>query len=173
MGFYTDAEVVKKTLECNYYGTLEACQDFLPLIKPEGRLVNVASVAGTLDKYSSALKDAFQNAATIPEVTKLMQDFKDAVAGGEHIEKGWPGSAYMVSKAGMIGVTRALAQEEKERGGKRLINVVCPGYVDTDMSKHRGYKTPDDGAGTPVLLALGDIGGVSGEFWHEGEVVGW
>lgn len=34
-------------------------------------------------------------------------------------------------------------------------------------------KTPDGGAKTPVLLALGDIGGKNGEFWRDEKVVEW
>lgn len=34
-------------------------------------------------------------------------------------------------------------------------------------------KTPDDGAKTPVLLALGDIGGSNGQFWRDEKVMEW
>ena len=41
------------------------------------------------------------------------------------------------------------------------------------MTKGRGRKTPDQGAQTPVKLALGDLGGKSGEFWEHEEVSQW
>lgn len=34
-------------------------------------------------------------------------------------------------------------------------------------------KTPDGGAKTPVLLAIGDIGGQNGQFWRDEKVVEW
>ena len=34
------------------------------------------------------------------------------------------------------------------------VNAVCPGYVDTDMTSHRGVKAVADGADTPVWVAL-------------------
>jgi hypothetical protein len=34
------------------------------------------------------------------------------------------------------------------------------------MTRGRGTKTPDEGAMTPVMLAVGDIGGKTGEFWQ-------
>jgi len=44
--------VVKTTLDCNYYKTMEASRTFLQLLKAEGRLVNVASTTGQLNRYS-------------------------------------------------------------------------------------------------------------------------
>lgn len=40
-------------------------------------------------------------------------------------------SAYCASKHGMVGMTRALAQETAKRGV--TVNAVCPGYVETDI----------------------------------------
>jgi carbonyl reductase 1 len=46
-------------------------------------------------------------------------------------------------------------------------------YVNTDMTKGRGTKTTDQGAKTPVMLALKDIGGRTGEFWQSEKVIEW
>ncbi len=168
-----DSNVVKTTLECNYYGSLEATQDFLPLLQPEGRLVNVSSMAGKLNRYPDSIRSRFLNAKSVEEITALMEEFKSAVKAGNEKEQGWPSAAYAVSKAGMTAMTKAIAREEQERGGKRLINACCPGYVDTDMTKHNGRKTPDQGAQTPVMLAIEEIGGVSGDFWQNEKIVEW
>lgn len=34
------------------------------------------------------------------------------------------------------------------------MNAVHPGYVDTDMTSHKGHLTPDQGAVAPVYCAL-------------------
>ncbi|KAJ9660961.1 hypothetical protein H2201_006689 [Coniosporium apollinis] len=168
-----DSNIVKKTLQVNYYGTLEATQDFLPLIRDGGRLVNVASMSGHLSKYSPAIRERFLSAKSVPEITKLMEDFKAAVAAGNEKQQGWPSAAYAVSKAGIIGMTRAVAEEEKGRGRGVLVNSCCPGYVKTDMTRGGGAKTPDQGAQTPVMLAIGDIGGKTGLFWQNEKVIEW
>ena len=130
-------------------------------------------MSGHLNKYSPGVTQAFESATTVGEITALMERFKSAAAAGTEKEQGFPSAAYAVSKAGMIGLTRALAKDEADRGGARLINACCPGFVDTDMTKHRGAKTPDQGAQTPVLLALQDIQSQAGLFWQHEKPIKW
>lgn len=171
-----DINVVRDTLATNYHGSLHATQQFLPLLRPEGRLVNVCSMAGTLNKYSDSTRASFLEAASSTDVaasTALMDTFTTAVSEGREKEAGFPSAAYAVSKAGEIAMTKIIALEEQKRGGKRLINACCPGYVKTDMTRGGGTKTVDEGALTPVLLALGEIGGKTGGFWQSEKEIEW
>ncbi|TEA19631.1 Carbonyl reductase [NADPH] 1 [Colletotrichum sidae] len=167
-----DSNVVKNTIAVNYYGTLEATRAWIPLLKPDGRVVNVASISGSLSKYSSEIKERFQSSQSVSDVTKLMEDFTSAVDKGTHEKEGWPSAAYAVSKAGEIGMTRAIAKELLDKGSKVLVNSCHPGYVVTDMTRGGGTKTPDQGAQTPVHLALADIG-KTGEYWSGEQVAKW
>ena len=126
-----DAEVVKRTLQTNYYGTLQATQELLPLIRQGGRLVNVSSMGGKLNKYSDDVRKAFLQAAKtdVPAVTKLMERFQSAVNEGNERAAGFPSVAYGVSKAGETAFTKAIAMEEQKRGRGILVNACCPGYV--------------------------------------------
>jgi len=168
-----DANVVKTTLDCNYYKTLEASRAFLPLLKPTGRLVNVASMSGKLNKYSEEVRNRFLASKTEDDVTSIMQDFATAVENGKEKEAGFPSAAYAVSKAGLIGGTKALARAQKEKGSGVLVNACCPGYVNTDMTKGNGVKTVDEGAQTPVFLAIQDIQGKTGSFWQNEKEIDW
>jgi len=170
-----DANVVETTLETNYYGTLEATQDTLPLIRNGGRLINVTSMSGKLNKYSDEVRNAFLQAAKtdVPACTALMEQFKQSVADGREKEAGFPSAAYAVSKAGATAMTKAIAMEEAKRNRGVLVNACCPGYVKTDMTRGGGAKTPDQGAQTPVMLALQDVGGKTGGFWQNEKEIEW
>jgi len=130
-------------------------------------------MSGHLNKYPETIRDEFLASKTVPDVTKLMESFIGAVEAGNEKSQGWPSAAYAVSKAGVIGMTRAVAAAEKAKGSKVLINSCCPGWVQTDMTKGKGSKTPDEGAKTPVMLALEDIGGRSGLFWQHERPIEW
>lgn len=41
------------------------------------------------------------------------------------------------------------------------------------MTKGKGYKTLDQGAETPVLLALHEVNAKPGEFWSEKKACDW
>lgn len=168
-----NADVVKQTLHSNYYGTLEVTKQVLPQIRSGGRVVNVASAAGHLNSsYDASIRNRFLKATKTEEITTLMEEFLSAVRQDNY--KGvWPGSAYRVSKAGVIGMTGTTAMEHARTDSKTLINSCCPGYVSTDMTKGNGTKTVDQGAETPVLLALGDIGNSNGKFWQNERMTSW
>jgi carbonyl reductase 1 len=168
-----DSNVVRTTLGINYYGTLEATLSLSKNLKLKGRVINLASSSGHLGKYPSDLKTRFINASTLEETTKLMQDFAAAVEAGNHEDQGWPSAAYAVSKAGTIAQTRALAKMFRDQGRDVLINSCHPGWVVTDMTRGKGHKTPDQGAQTPVLLAIEDIKELSGTYWSDEKEVDW
>jgi NAD(P)-dependent dehydrogenase (short-subunit alcohol dehydrogenase family) len=65
-------------------------------------------------------------------------------------------SAYCTAKHGVIGLTRALAEELREQ--RILVNAICPGSVDTDMLKigmpgGTPRMAPEEIARTALFLA--------------------
>ncbi|MCU0830549.1 MAG: acetoacetyl-CoA reductase [Rhizobiaceae bacterium] len=92
-------------------------------------------------------------------------------------QKGQAGQAnYSAAKAGDIGFTRALAQEGARAG--ITVNVICPGYIGTDMVKAIDEKVlaeriipqipvgrlgePEEIARCVVFLAADDAGFITG-----------
>ncbi|KZT60333.1 NAD(P)-binding protein [Calocera cornea HHB12733] len=166
-----DSHIVKQTLDVNYYGTQRVTNALLPLIKPEGgRIACVSSFMGQLHNIPGrALRRQFADPdLTHHQLDQLMSKFIQDVSAGTYQSKGWPGSAYAVSKVAMTALTMIYAREHPGM----LINAADPGYVKTDMAPG-GQSTPEQGAFTPTLLAIGDIGDSSGMFFRDCYPVEW
>ncbi|KAK9815237.1 hypothetical protein WJX72_000441 [[Myrmecia] bisecta] len=147
------ADEAQTVLDVNYFGTKAVCEALKPLLSPDARVVNVCSSSGQLAILKSpVLRAKFEDARSADEVTTLARKFVDDIRAGRHKEEGWPSSMYGVSKLCEATYTRILAEELKGSGA--TVTACCPGYVSTDMSSHRGTKTPPEGADTPTWLAL-------------------
>src|ERR1700722_4303534 len=69
-------------------------------------------------------------------------------------EMGNPGQAnYVASKAGLIGLTKALAQEMGSRN--ITVNAVAPGFIETDMTKKLSQELRDNMVGHIALKRIG------------------
>ncbi|XP_067897244.1 carbonyl reductase [NADPH] 1-like [Heterodontus francisci] len=175
--FGTQAEV---TLATNFFGTRDVCTELLPIIKPQGRVVNVSSVSGSmaLQKCSQELQKKFRSSTiTEDELVELMKKFIDDAKRGVHTQQGWASTAYGVSKIGVTVLSRIHARIlSKERAADGiLLNACCPGWVKTDMAGPNAPGTPEEGAVTPVYLALLPAGAESphGEFVSNKTVQTW
>ncbi|XP_041359853.1 carbonyl reductase [NADPH] 1-like [Gigantopelta aegis] len=153
--FSEQAEVSVKT---NFLGTLDVCDTLFPLLRPHARVVNVSSmfsqkiIKECSPENQAKLKDA---SITMDTLKTILQDFVDATKSNTHEAKGWPRSALGMSKIGVTVMT--FIQQRMLQGDPRediVINACCPGYVTTDMYKFKGHKTIDEGADTPVYLAM-------------------
>lgn len=93
---------------------------------------------------------------TEEELVKLMEKFVEDTKKGVHEKEGWPSTAYGVSKIGLTVLSRIQARllNETRKNDGVLLNACCPGWVRTDMTSSRATKSPDEGAETPVYLAL-------------------
>ncbi|CCG84265.1 protein of unknown function [Taphrina deformans PYCC 5710] len=162
-------QVVDETLACNYDGTLNMCTAFIPIMARSGRIVNVSSMAGKLTRLRPDLQMRFRDTGlTLPGLKDLLHEFASNVTD-DQAPQGWPKAGYAVSKMGVTAMTKVLARSHPDRS----INCVCPGYVNTDMTSGKGPKSIDEGAMTPVHVAIGAIGSVSGEFWENSKVSQW
>lgn len=93
---------------------------------------------------------------------------------------GNPGQCnYSAAKAGIIGLTRALARELVSRN--ITVNAVAPGFIETDMTSHMPekareallaqipagrYGSPEDVAAAVRFLASNDAGYITGQVIH-------
>jgi len=172
------AEQAEVSMDVNFFNTLNVCKNILPITKTGARVVHVASMAGpfAFKKSSAAMQQTYLAAKTVEEVCELMKTFVASAKAGTHEADGYPNTAYGMSKLGVCLMT-PIQQAKIDSIGKKdvVINSCCPGYVNTDMSSGKGTKTIDQGAETPLYLALLPPGVASprGEHVSEKQIKNW
>ncbi len=80
-------------------------------------------------------------------------------------------AAYSPSKTFLNAVTVQYAKELADT--PILVNMGCPGYVDTDLNGHQGTRTVEQGAVIAIRLATLSDGGPSGTYSNEDGPLPW
>jgi len=173
-----DINVVRSTLATNFYGTLNVCNHLYPLLRPNGRLINVSSSLGQLNVLKSLelRKEFSREDLDIDGLIGLMKKFENDVENNQWKKEGWPSNAYGVSKVGVTAMSKIFARRADSEDKNILVNACCPGWVATDMGGPNAPRNPDQGAETPVYLALDEEvvpKTENGEFWRHEKVVTW
>lgn len=162
-------EMSVECLETNYYGTKRMVEALLPLLQlsQSPRIVNVSSILGKLEftpnTWAKGILSDVDN-LTEEKVDEVLNEYLKDFKAGAHEAKGWP-LAYTISKASLNAYTRILAKKLPSF----KVNCVCPGFVKTDMGHNIGLLTPEQGAESPVRLALLPDDGPSGLFFSQKE----
>jgi carbonyl reductase 1 len=156
-------EQAENTIRVNFIGTLNVCRELFPLLRKHARVSHVSSSAGHLSRINGAepaateLRKRFSDPeATEKQIVELTNEFIKLAKEGTHHAAGWPNSTYMVSKVALSALVPIQQRAfDKERPDDDIVVNSChPGYVDTDMTSHKGPLTIEEGAVAPVFLAL-------------------
>ncbi|XP_037687712.1 carbonyl reductase [NADPH] 1-like [Choloepus didactylus] len=146
----------------------------------KSRVVNVSSIVSVraLKSCSPELQKKFRSETIMEEeLVGLMNKFVEDTKNGVQQKEGWPNTAYGVSKISVTVLSRIQARKlnEQRRSDKILLNACCPGWVRTDMAGPNATKSPEEGAETPVYLALlpPDAEGPHRQFVSEKKVEQW
>lgn len=138
-------EILRRTFDVNFFGLVELTQALLPLLKksPAGRIVNVASILGSLTVHSDPASDF---AAIKP-------------------------FAYDASKTAVNQFTIHLAAALADTPIK--VNSAHPGWVRTDLGGNEAPMEVAEGAKTAIWLATLGPDGPTGGFFHGTERLPW
>merc|ERR1711963_679295 len=158
-------EQASVTLATNYWANKRTCEILFPILNPGARVVNVSSSLGFLGLIGAksgdkAKAEELRSILGSPDLSVetldgLMKNFVETAKSGTHGDHGWPDSTYVVSKIGWSALSRIQHRMlEDDPRGDIVVTHVHPGYVDTDMSSHRGTLTIDSGAESSVYAAL-------------------
>jgi NAD(P)-dependent dehydrogenase (short-subunit alcohol dehydrogenase family) len=137
---------MRTLFETNVFGAIAVTQAFLPLLEraPAARIVNVSSSLGSLH---------------------LAADPTSRIAAWSSL------FGYSASKAALNAFTVRLAHELRPK--HIAVNSACPGYVATDLNRHQGLRTVEQGASIIVRLATLPDGGPTGGFFDDDGEVAW
>lgn len=169
----------EETMRVNYFALRAVCEALFPLLAPGARVVNVSSSVGHLSAIPGRELRArlASPQLTVEELDGLMEKFVDDARRNVHEDCGWPSSAYSVSKVAVSALTRIQQRAfDADARPDIVVNSVHPGYVDTDMTSHKGPLTIEEGAEAPVYLALLSPGEqvVKGQYvWCDKTVKEW
>jgi len=136
----------------NNLGTTRVLRAFVPLLRDGGRLLVVASRAGSLRALAPALHDRFDGLESLADVGDAVKAWRDAVRERRAAGEAWPAWINIPSKIGQVAAVRALATERRADDLRRgiVIAAVCPGLIDTGASRPwldtRGAQTPEQAA---------------------------
>jgi NAD(P)-dependent dehydrogenase (short-subunit alcohol dehydrogenase family) len=165
-----DTEVVRETLAVNFFGALHVTEALLPLIADGGAIVMVSSGMGELHAYAPAIRARFADPSlSRDQLVALVEEFAVAVAAGDHAAKGWPSSAYRVSKAAIVALAKVLARDLAAR--RIRVNAVCPGWVRTRMGGSSAPRKLEQGARSVVATAFD--ASANGGFFRDGKAINW
>ena len=138
-------DVLRRTYETNVFGVVRVTQALLPLLRRSdaGRIVNLSSGLGSLT---------------------LNSDPSSPFAAVKYL-------AYNTSKSAVNAITVQFAYELRDTPIK--VNAADPGYVATDMNRHQGVRSVEQGAATPVRLATLPASGPTGGYFNDEGPVPW
>ncbi|XP_068624747.1 carbonyl reductase [NADPH] 3-like [Battus philenor] len=162
-----------ETLRVNYFSVLTTCEILFPLLRNGARVVNISSSCGHLSLIpSETLRNRLKDPnLSVSELSELMKEYIEAAKQGTHAAQ-WGNSSYVVSKVGLTALTMIQQRMLNDRDIK--VNAVHPGWVDTDMSSHKGKLSIDEGASAPLFLALDAPDSVRGQYvWYNKKIVSW
>ncbi|WP_367128180.1 SDR family NAD(P)-dependent oxidoreductase [Saccharothrix sp. HUAS TT1] len=152
---------VGQFVDTNNLGTTHVLRAFLPVLRPGGALLVVASSFGTLRQLPRPLHERFAT-RSLDDVDAAMLAWRDAVLDGTAAAQGWPDWINIPSKVGQVAAVRVVAAERRESDAATgtLVASVCPGLVDTDASRPwfadmSGAASPAEAAKPLLDLALG------------------
>jgi len=169
-----NADVARRTLDTNFYGAMRMTDALLPLLRPGGRVVMVSSGLGELSSVGPELRPRFLDPAlTRDELVELVESFVRHVVEGDHERHGWPSSAYRVSKVGLNALVRVLARDLADDPRRIRVNATCPGWVRTRMGTAAAPRSPEEGADTPVWLAVAPEADTTGGLFRDRRRIPW
>ncbi|XP_061340154.1 (+)-neomenthol dehydrogenase-like [Gastrolobium bilobum] len=166
-------ELAEECVKTNFLGAERVTEALLPLLQlsTSPRIVNISAIIGRLkyipNEWARGVFGDIEN-LTNEKLEEVLKEFLKDYKEGSLETKNWPGflSGYTMSKTALNAYTMMLAKKFP----RFRINCICPDFVKTDINQNTGFLSIDEGAESPVKLALLPDDGPSGLLFSRDEV---
>ncbi|CAG4991583.1 unnamed protein product [Colias eurytheme] len=174
----TDIELIKKVIDINYRSVLTMQELIYPLVRDNGRILNISSDCGHLSNIRNKywIERLSNKNLTVQDVNEFVDWFLESVQKGtfktEDIADNATVPAYRVAKVALSAVT---VVQQRELASRRIaVNSMHPGLVRTDMTTGIGFYSADEAAETPLYVLLDAPDSLQGAYiWYDKRVLDW
>uniref|UniRef100_I4DL03 Carbonyl reductase [NADPH] 1 n=1 Tax=Papilio xuthus TaxID=66420 RepID=I4DL03_PAPXU len=167
-----------KTIEVNFKSIIIIQELLFPLIRNNGRIVNVSSACGHLSNIKNKywiekLSDKDLNISVIEDfVDWFLEGCRNKTFIKEDLADDATFASCRISKVALSAITIVQQKELEKRNIS--VNSMHPGLVRTDMTQGVGFYSADEAAVTPLYLILDAPSSLKGSFvWYDGKVLDW
>ena len=171
-------ERARETCLTNFVGTKNVTEALLPHMNKNGRICQVASLAGSPNANFPGKENSLRARILDPALTEegLMAIYEEYIASTEQNDYKLfkkLSTKYPMSKCLLIAHTRLFAQKIADDSRKLLVNACCPGYVATDMTDNKGTLNINQGAATPLHVCQLPPGASNGGMFSQAKLFDW
>ncbi|XP_063357822.1 carbonyl reductase [NADPH] 3-like [Cydia amplana] len=178
VALYNNYEECKYIVDINYKSLLTIQELLFPLVRNNGRIVNISSDCGHLSNIRNKywIDRLSKKDLTVADINEFVDWFLESVKNDkfnyDDIADNGTVAAYRVAKVGVSALTMLQQKELEQRNIS--VNSMHPGLVRTDMTVGAGFYNTDEAAETPVYLALDAPQTLKGAYvWYDRKVLDW
>ncbi|CAK1603678.1 unnamed protein product [Parnassius mnemosyne] len=177
-GCYNSYEENKQIVEINYKSILTMQELIFPLVRNNGRILNISSNCGHLSNIKNKYWiDRLSNKnLTLTDINEFVDWFLESCKNGtfkkEDIADNGTVAAYRVAKVALSAITMVQQRELENRNIS--VNSMHPGLVRTDMTHGVGFYSADEAAEAPLYVVLDAPENLKGCYiWYDRRVLDW
>jgi len=133
-----------RSINTNFLATVELTEKLLPLLSDDGKVLQISSLLGRLEKQGLEIRKVLSN----PDIDRqtlidLANKYLEGVKTRTNKEMGFSNSGYYVSKTLLNKYTRSVLR--KLAKPTQQLYYYSPGWCRTDMGGEKAVRSPEQG----------------------------
>ncbi|XP_026325607.1 carbonyl reductase [NADPH] 1-like [Hyposmocoma kahamanoa] len=175
---YNSHEENEEIININYKSILTIQELLFPLVRNNGRILNISSDCGHLSNVRNKywIERLSRQDMTVNDINEFVEWFLKESRNGtfkkEELADDATAAAYRVAKVALSALT--MLQQNELAARNISVNSMHPGLVRTDMTQGVGFYSADQAAETPIYLVLDAPQNLKGAYvWFDRKVLDW